>query len=277
MKRVRLPSGESVAALGQGTWHIGDTPARRQEEIATLQQGIDLGLTLIDTAEMYGDGLSETLVGEALAGRRDEVFIVSKVLPHHASRRAMHEACNKSLRRLRTDRIDLYLLHWPGNVPIDETVATFLALQKDGKIRHWGVSNVDLGGMKELCRLPGGTEVTTNQVLYNLGRRGIEWELLPWMRERGIPVMAYSPLEEGRLLQHRGLADFARRHDMTPAQAAIAWLLAKDDVIAIPKTASRERAAQNAAATGMVLTQAMRQELDLLFAPPAGPAPLAVI
>jgi diketogulonate reductase-like aldo/keto reductase len=277
MKHVTLPCGESVAALGQGTWHIGDDPSRRREEIDCLRRGIDLGLTLIDTAEMYGEGLSEALVGEAVEGRRDEVFIVSKVYPHNASRRSMQDSCDNSLKRLRVDAIDLYLLHWPGNVPLAETVEAFEALRRAGKIRHWGVSNLDAALMRELHDVPAGAAVQTDQVLYNLGRRGIEWDLLPWLRERRIPVMAYSPLEEGRLVRRRELVDFAKSHGMTPAQVAIAWLLAQEGVIAIPKTGSRKRLEENALALQHPLTPAQLQELDALFPPPEGPAPLEMI
>jgi diketogulonate reductase-like aldo/keto reductase len=277
MKRVALPSGETMPALGQGTWYFGEDPDRRQEEIASIRRGIDLGLTLIDTAEMYGEGRSELLVGEAIAGQRGKVFIVSKVYPHNASRRAMHTACNNSLRRLSIDAIDLYLLHWPGEVPIEETVEAFEALKRDGKIRHWGVSNLDLEQMKTLGSQHGGESVQTNQVLYNLGQRGIEWDLLPWLRQHRIPVMAYSPFEHGRLLRSRPLAAFARKHVMTPAQVAIAWLLAQDGVIAIPKTASIKRLEENAATLERRLTQAQLRELDSLFPSPNGPSPLAMI
>jgi diketogulonate reductase-like aldo/keto reductase len=277
MKRIALPSGETVPALGQGTWYFGEDPDRRQEEIASIRRGIDLDLTLIDTAEMYGEGLSEQLVGEAIAGQRNKVFIVSKVYPHNASRRAMNTACNNSLKRLRIDAIDLYLLHWPGDVPIDETVEAFEALKRDGKIRHWGVSNLDPEEMKVLWSQSGGQAVQTNQVLYNLGQRGIEWDLLPWLRQHRIPVMAYSPFEHGELLRSRALAAFARKHVMTPAQVAIAWLLAQDGVIAIPKTASVKRLEENAAALERRLTQAQLRELDSLFPPPAGRSPLAMI
>ena len=277
MKRVALPSGETVPALGQGTWYFGEDPDRRQEEIGSIRRGIDLGLTLIDTAEMYGEGLSERLVGEAIAGQRDKVFIVSKVYPHNASRRAMPTACNKSLQRLRIDAIDLYLLHWAGEVPIDDTVDAFEALKRDGKIRHWGVSNLDLEQVEMLRSQPGGHEVHTNQVLYNLGQRGIEWDLLPWLRQNRVPVMAYSPFEHGQLLRSRALTAFARKHAMTPAQVAIAWLLAQDGVIAIPKTASVKRLEENAAVLERRLTQAQLRELDSLFPPPDGPSPLAMI
>lgn len=277
MKNAMLPSGELVASLGQGTWRIGDDPARRQEEIDCLRRGIDLGLTLIDTAEMYGEGRSEALVGEAIDGRREEVFIVSKVYPHNASRRSMPVSCDNSLKRLRIESIDMYLLHWQGGVPLEETVEAFEALRRAGKIRHWGVSNLDTALMSELHDMPAGAAVQTDQVLYNLGRRGIEWDLLPWLRERRIPVMAYSPLEEGRLVRQRVLVDFARRHGMTPSQVAIAWLLAQDGVIAIPKTGSRKRLEENALALQQPLTTAQLHELDALFPPPKGPSPLEMI
>lgn len=277
MKRITLPCGESVPALGQGTWNLGDDPARRAAEIAALQRGIDLGLTLIDTAEMYGEGRSESLVGEAIAGRRDAVFLVSKVYPHNASRRAMPRSCEASLKRLGVEAIDLYLLHWSGSVPIAETVQAFEALQRDGKIRHWGVSNLDLDAMRKLAGVPGGAAAQVNQLLYNLGRRGIEWDLRPWLRERGIPVMAYSPVEQGRLLRSRDLGAFAQRHGMTPAQAALAWLLAQDGVIAIPKSGRGDRVEENAGALAVTLTAAQRQELDALFPPPEGPRPLEMI
>jgi diketogulonate reductase-like aldo/keto reductase len=277
MKKVLLPSGEAVSALGMGTWCMGDTPALRAQEIATLRLGLDLGCTLIDTAEMYGEGLAETLVGEAIQGRRDEAFLVTKVYPHNASRAGTVAACERSLRRLQTDRIDLYLLHWRGSVPLAETMAAFAALQKAGKIRHYGVSNLDLSDMQELWSLPGGRDVQTNQLLYNLTRRGIEWDLLPWMRERAMPVMAYSPIEQGRLLRAPGLTAFARRHGMLPAQIALAWLLARDGVIAIPKTGHPERLRENLAAADITLSAAQLEELDTLFRPPAGPVALEMI
>jgi aldehyde reductase len=277
MKRVALPSGETVPALGQGTWHFGEQLDRREEEIATLRRGIDLGMTLIDTAEMYGDGKSERVVGEAIRGLRSKVFIVTKVYPHNASRRAMHAACNNSLERMRVDVIDLYLLHWPGSVPLAETVEAFEALKRAGKIRHWGVSNFDLDLMQELTGDAGGAAVQTNQVLYNLSQRGIEWDLLPWLRQHRIPVMAYSPMDEGRLLRTRAMTVFAKKHEMTPAQVAIAWLLAQDGVIAIPKTGNRARLEENAGALAHPLTTAQLAELDLLFPPPTGPTPLAMI
>jgi diketogulonate reductase-like aldo/keto reductase len=272
-----LPCGERVPALGQGTWNIGDDPKSRAAEIAALRRGLDLGLTLVDTAEMYGDGRSEELVGEAIAGRRDEVFLVSKVYPHNASRQSMPRSCDASLRRLRVETIDLYLLHWPGNVPLAETMESFEALQRAGKIRHWGVSNFDTDGMQEVWGTAGGAAAQVNQVLYNLGERGIEWDLRPWLREHGVAVMAYSPFDQGRLLRKPPLLDFAKRHGMTPAQVAIAWLLAQDDVIAIPKTGSPERLQDNAAALAHPLSREQREELDRLFPPPKGPTPLAML
>ena len=226
---------------------------------------------------MYGEGRTESLVGEAIAGRRDEVFLVSKVYPQNASRLAMQTACANSLRRLKTDRIDLYLLHWSGSVPLAETVDAFARLQQAGQIRSWGVSNLDTTGMEELEALPGGREVQTDQVLYNLARRGIEWDLLPWLRERHVPLMAYSPIEQGRLLRDRKLVDFAKRHRMTAAQAALGWLLAKDDVIAIPKTSSQARLAENLHALTHPLDVAALAELDRLFPPPEGPVPLEML
>ena len=277
MKQVRMPSGDLVPALGQGTWGLGEAPARRKAEIETLRAGVARGLRLIDTAEMYGDGATEQLVGEALEGLRDEVFLVSKVYPHNASRRAMPKACADSLRRLRTDRIDLYLLHWSGPVPLAETVEAFERLQQAGAIRHWGVSNLDLGAMDELWSLAGGRAVQTNQLLYNLARRGIEWDLLPWLRERSVPVMAYSPIEQGRLLEDTRLAALARARGMTAAQLALAWLLTHDDVIAIPKTASRERLSENIGALAHGLDAEALAELDRLFPPPRRAAPLEML
>ncbi|CAG2149320.1 2,5-diketo-D-gluconic acid reductase B [compost metagenome] len=277
MKTVTLPGGERVPALGMGTWNIGDHRDTRAEEIATLRLGLDLGLRLIDTAEMYGEGLSESLIGEAIAGRRDEVFLVSKVYPHNASREGVVAACERSLRRLGTDRLDLYLLHWRGGVPLEETMAAFLALREAGKIRHFGVSNLDLGDMEELWEVPGGGEVAANQLLYNLSRRGIEFDLLPWQRARGVPVMAYSPIEQARLLRHAGLQRFAKAHGMTPAQAALAWLLASDDIIAIPKTGSRDRLRENLGALAHPLTAEQLAELDKLFPPPRRAEPLAML
>ena len=277
MKTVTLPSGKHVSALGLGTWYLGENRATRTEEIATLRLGLDLGVTLIDTAEMYGDGRSEEMVAEAIEGRRDDVFLVSKVSPNNASRKGAVAACERSLARLRTDHLDLYLLHWRGNVPFAETLEAFVALQKAGKIHHFGVSNLDLADMQELVSVPCGPAVATNQLLYNLARRGIEWDLLPWLRERRIPVMAYSPIEQARLTLHPKLVDFAQRHGMTPAQASLAWLLAHDDVIVIPKTGHRDRLKENIGALDHRLTPAQLAELDRLFPPPTGPRLLEML
>ncbi|MFJ5383009.1 aldo/keto reductase, partial [Cupriavidus sp. CER94] len=272
-----LPGGERVPALGMGTWNIGDHRATRAEEIATLQMGLDMGLRLVDTAEMYGEGQSESLIGEALAGRRDDAFLVSKVYPHNASRKGAVAACERSLRRLGTDHLDLYLLHWRGDVPFEDTIEAFQALQAAGKIRYFGVSNLDLSDMEEFWDTPGGDAVAVNQLLYNLSRRGIEFDLLPWLRERNVPVMAYSPIEQARLLRNAGLKGFAAEHGMTPAQAALAWLLASDDIIAIPKTGQRDRLRENMGALDITLTPGQLAELDTLFAPPRHAQPLAML
>ncbi len=277
MKTVTLPCGERVPAFGLGTWNIGDDAAARAEEIATLRLGLDLGARLIDTAEMYGDGRSEELVAEAIAGRRDEVFLVSKVLPQNASAKALPAACERSLKRLKTDRIDLYLLHWRGSVPLAETLRALQRLKQAGKVRHYGVSNLDAADMRALWQLPGGDGVAANELLYNLTRRGIEWDLLPWLRRRQVSVLAYSPLEQARLLGNRKLAGFAERHGMTPAQAALAWLLAREDVIVIPKTGRRERLKENLGALEHALTAAQLAEFDSLFPPPTGSSALEIL
>jgi diketogulonate reductase-like aldo/keto reductase len=277
MRSVTLPSGERVPALGIGTWQLAEKRAGRAEEIATLRLAIDLGATLIDTAELYGEGSTETLVGEALAGRREEVFLVSKVHPRNASREGVVAACERSLVRLRTDRIDLYLLHWLGEVPFAETLQAFLDLEKQGKIRYFGVSNFDLGEMRKLWGLASAHAVATNQVLYNLQHRAPEVDLFPWLRERHIPVMAYSPFDHGGLLRNAELASFAERHGMSPAQAALAWLLAREDVIAIPKTARRERLQEDLEALDHPLGSAQLRELDRLFPKPKGAQPLEMI
>lgn len=276
MKQVQLPDGSHVPALGQGTWHMGEHPREREREVEAVRRGIDLGLTLIDTAEMYGDGEAESIVGEAIAGRRDEIFLVSKVYPHNATRAGVAAACERSLERLGTDHLDLYLLHWRGRADLGEAVAGFGDLQRAGMIARWGVSNFDRTDMEDLWQVPGGDTAQANQLLYHLGERGIEWDLVPWLRRHGVPVMAYSPLGQGRLLRDRGLADFARRHGMTPAQAALAWLLAHPDVIAIPKSSDPERLAENRAALDIGLTADQVAELDALFPPPDGTRPLAI-
>lgn len=272
-----LPSGEAVPTLGQGTWMMGEDRNRAADEVAAIRLGLDLGVTLIDTAEMYGSGGAEKVVGEAIAGRRDEVFLVSKVLPSNASRNGVIRACEASLKRMHTDRIDLYLLHWRGGVPLSETIAVFEELRQSGKIRHWGVSNFDADDMEELNRLSRGGACQSNQVLYNLTRRGIEFDLVPWSREHGMPVMAYSPVEQGALAGNKGLAGIAARHDATAAQIALAWVMAQPGVIAIPKATRLEHVRQNAAARDIRLTTEDLAELDSLFPPPVRKRPLEMI
>jgi diketogulonate reductase-like aldo/keto reductase len=277
VRSIKLPSGVSIPVLGQGTWLMGDDSSRRSNEIRALRLGLDLGMTLIDTAEMYGDGASEELVGEAITGRRDEVFLVSKVLPSNASAAGTIAACERSLRRLRTDRIDLYLPHWRGGTPLAETLSGLEALVREGEIRHWGVSNFDLADMEELLGLTGGANVQTNQVLFNVSRRSIEFDLLPWCRERGLPVMAYSPIEQGRILAHRELGSIAARLDATPAQLALAWLLRQNGIIAIPKAATAEHVRQNRAALRLELSERDLAQIEHAFPPPVGKRPLAML
>jgi diketogulonate reductase-like aldo/keto reductase len=274
---IPLPSGEPIPVLGQGTWHLAENPFRRETEMAALRLGLDLGMTLIDTAEMYADGGAEVLVGEAIAGRRDQVFLVSKVLPSNATLPGTIAACEGSLRRLGTDRLDLYLLHWRGRVPLQETVEAFNVLTREGRIRNWGVSNFDIGDMTELASVPGGAAVATDQVLYNLTRRGIEWDLLPWCQELRIPIMAYSPIEQGRLLGHPALEAVAARHRATPSQVAIAWVLRHDLVSTIPRAGTPEHVRENRAALGVHLTDEDYAELDAAFPPPDGPRPLEML
>ena len=277
MKFVDFADKERVPALGMGTWEMGDHRASRKDEIACLQHGIDLGMSLIDTAEMYGEGASEKLVGEAIAGRRDKVFLVSKVYPYNATRKGTIAACERSLARLGTDCLDLYLLHWRGSVPFAETIEAFERLQRDGKIRLWGVSNLDAAEMDVLVATPGGHAVATNQVLYNLSRRGVEWRLLPWCTEHKIPAMAYSPIEQARLLRNRDLLTLASAIGRTPAQMALAWLLSRDGVIAIPKAARRAHLDENFAALECALDRATLARLDEIFPPPHQEKPLEMI
>ena len=268
IRHVTFSNGASVAALGQGTWFMGDSPADAKKEVRALQLGVDLGMTLIDTAEMYADGGAEKIVGKAIAGRRSGVFVVSKVLPSNASRRGTVAACEASLRRLGTDYLDLYLLHWRGSYPLAETIQAMNTLVEQGKIRLWGVSNLDLDDMAELTEQSTGGAVQTNQLLYNLSRRGIEYDLLPWCRERNVPIMAYSPIEQGRLLDDRTLVRVAERHGATPAQLALAWVLRHPDVIAIPKASSEAHVRENSASLKIALTAADLNDLDLAFPPP---------
>ena len=263
--------------LGQGSWGMGEKPGRRAAEVAALRRGLELGLTLIDTAEMYGEGGAEEVVGEAVAGRRDSVFLVSKVYPHNASAKGTLAACERSLRRLRTDWLDLYLLHWRGAHPLAETVAAFERLRRDGKIRHWGVSNLDTDEMAELAAAPGGAGCATDQVLYNLVRRGPEWDLLPWCRERGMPVMAYSPIEQGRLRTNGILAEIGREIGAAPFQVALAWVLAQPGMLAIPKASRLDHVEANAAACDLVLTDEQLARIDREFPPPKAKRSLAML
>ena len=273
---VRLPGGESVPALGQGTWMMGEGRHGREDEIRALQLGIDLGMSLIDTAEMYANGAAEEITGAAIAGRRDEVFVVSKVLPSNASRAGTVAACERSLKRLGTDRIDLYLLHWRGGHPLAETLAGFAALQQAGKIRHWGVSNFDVDDMEEL-EAAGGGAVAANQVLYNLGRRGIEFDLTGWSARRGVPLMAYSPIEQGALARHPALTGIAAARGVTAAQVALAFVLGRPGMIAIPKAGGAAHVRDNAAAADIVLNAGELAALDAAFPPPARKRPLEMI
>jgi diketogulonate reductase-like aldo/keto reductase len=277
IRTVALPSGEAIVALGQGTWGMGEDSRRRATEVRALQRGLELGMRLIDTAEMYGDGGAEEVVAEAIAGRREEVFLVSKVLPRHATRKGTIAACHQSLKRLQTDHLDLYLLHWRERVPLAETLEAFDTLLKSGEIRYWGVSNFDTDDMEELVALEGGGAVAANQVLYNLTRRGIEHSLLPWARAHRIPTMAYSPIEQGRLLKNAGLRRIASRHDATPAQIALAWVLRQDDVVAIPKSATLDHVEENRSALNVRLTREDLKELDREFRPPTKKVPLEML
>jgi diketogulonate reductase-like aldo/keto reductase len=277
MPTVRLPDGETVPRLGQGTWQMAEKASLRKAEIAALRLGLDLGMTLIDTAEMYASGGAEELTAEAIAGRRDEVFLVSKVLPGNSSRKGTLAACERSLKRLHTDRIDLYLLHWRGSPPLSETLDAFEELQQAGKIRHWGVSNFDVSDMQELTRDPRGKDCATNQVLYNLTRRGIEFDLLPWQRRQQQPIMAYSPIEQGRLAGHKSLETIASQLGVTSAQVALAWLLRQDNVISIPKAAAEQHVRDNHAALELQLNGGHLAALDRIFPPPRSAQPLEMI
>jgi diketogulonate reductase-like aldo/keto reductase len=256
---------------------MGERSANRAREVAALRLGLDLGISLIDTAEMYAEGGAEKVVGEAIAGRRDEVFLVSKVYPHHASRRGVVAACERSLSRLETDRLDLYLLHWRGDVPLKETVAGFEQLCASGKIRHWGVSNLDAGEMEELLALSDGGHCAADQVLYHVNCRGIEWDLLPYCRRHRVAVMAYSPFDEGRLLSNRRLTALAKRIGATPAQIALAWLLAQKNVAVIPKASDPKHVEDNYKALGFRISSDLQAEIDHLFPPPTRATPLAMI
>lgn len=268
-RTVALPDGTAVPALGQGTWHMGERGSAAKAEAAALRLGIDLGMTLIDTAEMYGNGGAEEVVAQAIAGQRDKIFLVSKVYPHNASRDGVPAACARSLQRLKVDRLDLYLLHWRSSHPLAETVAAFEKLKEAGKIRYWGVSNFDASDMQELLRLKAGAACAANQVLYHPDSRGIEYDLLPWCAQHRIPVMAYSPVGQGgRLLRSAALREVAKRHDATPAQIAIAWGLRHPHVISIPKAVDPEHVGQNARAGEIVLTEEDFAAIDAEHPPP---------
>lgn len=267
---VALPDGTAVARLGQGTWRMGEGRQTRAREADALRLGMDFGMTLIDTAEMYADGAAEEVVADALVGRRETAFVVSKVVPSNASRSGVLAACDRSLARLRIDAIDLYLLHWSGRTPIAETIEGFERLRAAGKIRRWGVSNLNVPAMQVMATARDGSDCATDQVLYNLGSRGIEFDLLPWCADRNIPIMAYSPVgQAGALLRHPALRAVAERHGATPAQVAIAWTLRHPGIISIPKASDPAHVRENAAAADLVLTEADRAELDTAFTPPA--------
>lgn len=283
--RVRmtpLPSGWEIPVLGQGTWRMGEDPARRQAEIDALRLGLDLGMTLIDTAEMYGEGGAEEVVGEAIADRRDDVYVVTKVYPHNASRRSAVEACSRSLRRLKTDYIDLYLLHWRGDVPLSETLEAFQLLKERGSVRDYGVSNFDVVDMEEALALPGGDQIASNQVLYNLRHRGIELDLMPWCHARSIPIMAYRSVgqnaaEQKQTFDNPVIKSIASRHDATPQQIALAWSLRWDDMVVIPKAVRPDHIRENRAAHDIKLTNRDLEELDEAFPPPKRKVPLAMV
>ena len=279
MRTLRF-AGQEVPAIGLGTWYMGEGRATRTQEVDAIRAGLDAGLRVVDTAEMYGDGAAEEVVGEALTGRRDDALLVSKVYPHHASRDGVRRACEDSLRRLRTDHLDVYLLHWRGQYPLAETVEGFEDLVADGLIASWGVSNLDPEDMSELAAVPGGSACVTDQILYNLTRRGPELDLMPMLSTARVPVMAYSPLEQSRILDAAGsevLEEVADRHGATSAQVALAWCVRDGDVLAIPKSASAERVRENAAAADLELTEADLVALDEAFPAPDGPVPLETL
>jgi diketogulonate reductase-like aldo/keto reductase len=276
MNSIRFPDGTQVPALGQGTWMMAEQPAQRADELAALRAGVELGLTLIDTAEMYADGESERLVGEALRGLREQVFLVSKAYPRNASHQRLPQACEASLKRLGTDRLDLYLLHWRGSVPLAETVEAMEKLVEAGKILRWGVSNLDTPDMQELIAA-GGAACATDQVLYNLTRRGPEHDLLPWLASRGMPVMAYSPIEQGRLLNNPKLREVAADLSATPAQVALAWVLRQEQVIAIPKAGSVAHVQENRVAAELQLSTSNLAALEAAFPRPSKRIPLEML
>jgi diketogulonate reductase-like aldo/keto reductase len=279
---VTLPDGTSLPSLGQGTWYMGENPEVREKEIKALQEGLELGMKLIDTAEMYGNGDSEKLVGEVIKGHRDDVFLVSKFYPHHAGLDMISTACENSLKRLGTDHLDLYLLHWRGRVPLAETIEGMEKLKKEGKILRWGVSNFDTDDMNELWNTPNGRNCVTNQVLYHLGSRGIDFDLLPWHREHNMPIMAYSPLAQGGSLRSQLISapiinEIAAKYNVKPLQIALAWVIRTNDVIAIPKAVQEQHVIQNAEAATIQLTEEDLNRLDEVFPKPRKKMPLDII
>ena len=275
---VTFPDGETVPALGIGTYRMGESPRAREREVATLQLALDAGVRVIDTAEMYADGGAESIVGEALrGGRRRKAFVVTKVLPSNAGRRRVIAACERSLARLGVDRIDLYLLHWRGATPLAETVEAFQQLVHLGRIARWGVSNFDVADLQELYALLAGTHCAANQVYYSASRRGVEFDVLPWLHSRRVPLMAYCPFDEGRILSDRTLMTIGRKHGVSSAQVALAWLLAKPGVVAIPKAGRPEHLDENVAATNLKLDAEDMEQIDRRWRPPAGKQPLAIV
>lgn len=277
MRTLQLPSGQAIPVLGLGTWRMGESRSNRHQEVKALRHGLSLGISLLDTAEMYGEGGAEEVIASAIANLRSEVFLVSKVYPHNASRRGAITACERSLKRLNTDYLDLYLLHWRGSLPLAETLEAFQSLQQAGKIRSYGFSNFDVADLEEASQLKDGKEIVTNQVLYNLTRRGIERNLLPWCRSRGIPIMAYSPIEQGRLLNHPTLRTLARERQVTSAQIALAWLLHQQDVIVIPKASRISHVEDNYAALNLQLSAEELTTLETAFPAPSHLVPLEML
>ena len=276
MRTLQLRSGKEIPILGQGTWRMGEKAGQEQAEIEALKLGMDLGMTLIDTAEMYGEGGAEKVVAEAISGRREEVYLVSKFYPYNASYDGLIAACDRSLSRLKTDYLDLYLLHWRGSVPLSATLSGLQHLKQAGKILDYGVSNFDTDDMEEAESLSGGKEIVTNQVLYNLKRRGIEWDLLPWCKQHDIPIMAYSPVEQRAFVNDSKLDSIAAKHNTTLTQIALAWLLHQNQVISIPKATNPDHVRQNCAALDIKLTPEELHELDLAFKPPSRKMTLAM-
>ncbi|WP_440116918.1 aldo/keto reductase [Paenibacillus sp. QZ-Y1] len=281
-RTIQLPDGTTLPAIGQGTWYMGEKKSSRAEEVRALRSGIDLGMTVIDTAEMYAEGGAEEVTGEAISDCRDDVFLVSKVYPHHADHKQMVTACERSLSRLGTDRLDLYLLHWRGGVPLEETVQALEQLKQSGKILRWGVSNLNTRDMEELWNIPGGKHCMVNQVLYHAASRGIEHDLLPWMRERHVPVMAYCPLAQGgrlrtELLEHSVIREIAHDRGISTSQIALSWVIRDGDVLAIPKAVQLDHVADNAAAMDVILTDDELTRLNEAFPTPEGKVPLDIV